>query len=133
MSSTRPALEFTRFLLAGGLGAIANYGSRFLFSLKFNYPVSIVLAYCVGMLTAFLLMRRYVFEAHRRRLAPQIWKFLLVNGLAVLQTLIVSLLLARWALPALGVVWQVEALAHAVGVGVPVFTSFILHKRATFA
>ena len=133
MKPVVPAPRFTRFLLAGALAAIANYGSRFLFSLNFNYPVSIVLAYCVGMLTAFLLMRRYVFEAHGRPLLPQIWKFVSVNGLAVGQTLIVSLVLARWALPALGIVWQVDALAHAVGVAVPVFTSFLLHKRATFA
>jgi len=56
-----------------------------------------------------------------------------VNGLAIAQTLVVSLVLARWVLPWLGVTWQVEALAHAAGVAVPVLSSFVLHKRATFS
>jgi putative flippase GtrA len=125
--------QFPRFLAAGGLAAGANYGSRFVFSAWFGFATAIVLAYGVGMLTAFVLMRRYVFDAHGRALLPQAVKFALVNALAVLQTLAVSLLLARWALPALGLSWQVEALAHAAGVVAPVFTSFVLHRRATFA
>ena len=46
----------------------------------------------------------------------------IVNLLALLQTLVVSLVLARWALPAIGVREHVEAIAHLVGVAVPVFT-----------
>jgi putative flippase GtrA len=133
VSSTRAGRQFARFLVVGGVAAIVNYSSRFVFSLWVAFPVAIVLAYGAGMVTAFVLMRRYVFDAHRRSFAPQVWKFVLVNCLAVLQTLAVSLLLARWVLPALGIVWQVEALAHAVGVLVPVATSFMLHKQATFA
>ncbi len=120
------------FVLAGGIAAAANYGSRFVFSLWFSYPVAIVLAYGVGMVTAFLLMRRFVFNAHGRALIPQVVKFVLVNLLAVVQTLIVSLVLSRWLLPLMGWTWQIEAVAHAVGVVVPVFTSYVLHKRATF-
>ena len=52
--------------------------------------------------------------------------------LAVLQTLVVSLVLARWLLPALGVTQHAEAIAHAVGVAVPVVTSYFGHKLATF-
>lgn len=125
--------RFLRFLVAGGVAAAANYGSRFAFSIWFSFSVAIVLAYCVGMLTAFVLMRRFVFAAHGRSMAPQVAKFVLVNGLAVLQTLAVSLFLARWAFPALGVNWHVEAMAHAAGVAVPVFTSYVLHKHATFS
>lgn len=133
MSATVAERRFLRFLLAGGLAAGANYGSRFAFSAWVSFPVAIVLAYCVGMLTAFLLMRRYVFDAHGRDLAPQAAKFVLVNVLAVLQTLAVSLLLARWVLPLLGMDRYAEALAHAAGVAVPVFTSYVLHKHATFS
>lgn len=125
--------QFSGFVLAGGLAAAANYGSRFAFSLAFSYPVAIVLAYGVGMVTAFLLMRRYVFRAHGRDWRPQAGRFVLVNVLAVAQTLAVSLVLARWVLPALGLVRHAEAVAHAIGVAVPVFSSFLLHKHATFA
>lgn len=126
------ARQVGRFLLAGGVAAAANYGSRFGFSLWFSYPAAIVLAYLVGMLVAFLLMRQYVFDGAGKPLGPQVLRFGLVNLLAVAQTLLVSLLLARWLLPALGVVQHAEAIAHAVGVAVPVVTSYLLHQRATF-
>ena len=124
--------RFGLFLVAGGIAAAANYGSRFGFSLWFSYPVAIVLAYLVGMTVAFLLMRQYVFDGRGKAFAPQVWRFTLVNALAVLQTLIVSLVLARWLLPALGITQHVEAIAHAVGVAVPVVTSYFGHRLATF-
>jgi putative flippase GtrA len=127
------AARFARFLLAGGLAAAANFGSRFLFSRVVDFAAAIVLAYAVGMAVAFLLMRRYVFDAHRRDFRPQALKFFAVNLLAVAQTLLVSLVLARWVLPALGWQWQTEAVAHAAGVAVPLASSFILHQRTTFA
>ncbi|MFN9030644.1 MAG: GtrA family protein [Betaproteobacteria bacterium] len=126
------ARRFGLFLVAGGLAAAANYGSRFGFSLWFSYPVAIVLAYLVGMTVAFILMRQYVFDGTGKALGPQVVKFILVNVLAVLQTLVVSLVLARWLLPALGVESHVEAIAHAFGVAVPAVTSYLGHKKATF-
>lgn len=124
--------RFALFLLAGGVAAAANYGSRFGFSVWFSYPVAIVLAYLVGMAVAFMLMRQYVFDGRGKALAPQVLRFVGVNALAVLQTLVVSLLLARWLLPAAGLETHVEAIAHAFGVAVPVITSYFGHRLATF-
>lgn len=124
--------RFTLFLIAGGIAAGANYASRFGFSLWFSYPTAIVLAYLVGMAVAFALMRQYVFEGRGKAWGPQILRFVGVNVLAVLQTLLVSLLLARWLLPAAGIVEHAEAIAHAVGVAVPVLTSYLGHRHATF-
>ena len=120
------------FLVAGGIAAAANYGSRFIFSLWFSFPVAIVLAYLVGMTVAFVLMRHYVFEGHGKALGPQIWKFTLVNLLAVAQTLVVSVVLARWLLPWAGFTQHVDAIAHAVGVAVPLVSSYFGHRLATF-
>ena len=124
--------QFLRFLIAGGVAAAANFGSRFVFSGFFEYGLAVFLAYLVGMLVAFLLMRGHVFDASAGPLAPQIVKFVGVNVLAVLQTLVISVLLARWLLPSLGVIDQAEALAHFVGVLVPVVTSYFGHKLLTF-
>jgi putative flippase GtrA len=124
--------QFALFLAAGGVAAAANYGSRFVFSLWTSYPVAIVLAYLVGMAVAFVLMRQYVFDARGKALVPQIGKFVAVNALAVLQTLVVSLVLARWVLPAMGVTTHAEAIAHLVGVAVPIVTSYFGHRHATF-
>ncbi len=124
--------RFGLFLVAGGIAALANYGSRFGFSVWFSYPVAIVLAYLVGMAVAFALMRQYVFDGRGKAIGPQALRFVGVNVLAVLQTLIVSLLLARWLLPATGIVEHAEAIAHAFGVAVPVVTSYFGHRLATF-
>lgn len=134
MKTIRSLLEnqFFRFLMAGGIAAGANFGSRFLFSVWCPYAVAIVLAYLVGMCVAFLLMRAYVFDARSGALGPQIAKFVAVNVLAVLQTLVISLFLARWLLPRMGVTSDVEAIAHLVGVLVPVVTSYVGHRMATF-
>lgn len=125
--------QFLRFLVAGGIAAGANYGSRFFFSRFFDYEFSIIFAYFIGMLVAFLLMRGHVFDAKQHALLPQVVKFAGVNMLAVIQTLLISLALARWVLPIVGVINDdAEALAHLVGVLVPVVTSYFGHKLLTF-
>ncbi len=124
--------QFFCFLFAGGIAAGANYGSRFLFSRWVGYEQAIVLAYLVGMLVAFMLMRGHVFEAKDKAIASQVAKFVGVNILAVLQTLIISVVLARWLLPGWGIVDHAEALAHLAGVLVPVVTSYFGHKFLTF-
>jgi putative flippase GtrA len=124
--------QFILFLLAGGIAAGANFGSRFLFSLFVGYKSAIVIAYGVGMIAAFLLMRGHVFEAQDKVLAPQLWKFAGINMLAILQTLIISVVLASYIFPAFGVVKNAEAYAHLVGVLVPAVTSYFGHKLWSF-
>jgi len=124
--------QFVLFVVVGGIAAGANYGSRFAFSQWVGYPVAIVLAYLVGMAVAFALMRQYVFEGRGKALAPQIVTFVAINALGLLQTLVVSLALARWVLPRLGVTEHAEAIAHAAGVAVPVVTSYFGHRHGTF-
>ena len=126
-----PGAQFFRFLLAGGVAAAANYGSRFAFSAVLPYAAAIACAYAVGMIVAFTLMRQYVFFAGGQPWAPQVARFLAINALALLQTLVVSLLLARWLRPVAGEA-QAQAIGHLVGVVVPVFTSFLGHRHATF-
>ena len=124
--------QFIRFLVAGGIAAAANYGSRFLFSTWLSYGPAIVLAYLIGMGVAFVLMRQHVFSATGTALGPQVVKFVAVNLLAVVQTLVISLVLARWVLPSLGIVTHAEAVAHLAGVLVPVATSYFGHRMLTF-
>jgi len=124
--------EFLKFLVAGGIAAAANVLSRILFSRFMGLEAAVILAYCVGMLVAFVLMRSQVFPRSGSRLSHQVAKFVAVNLAAVLQTLVITLLLARWALPALGVRHFVEEIAHIVGVCVPVVTSYFGHKHFSF-
>lgn len=123
--------QFAKFLVAGGLAAGSNFGSRFIFSTFMSYGLSIVFAYLVGMLFAFLLMRGHVFDARSGPILGQVVKFTLINALTVLQTLAISLLLASWLSQWVSVD-ESEALAHLVGVLVPVVTSYFGHKYLTF-
>ncbi|CTP82874.1 hypothetical protein A6R71_02155 [Xanthomonas translucens pv. arrhenatheri] len=124
--------KFIKFLLAGGTAAAANFGSRILLGQVMPYTWSIVVAYLIGMLTAFVLNRMFVFEAASTGLRHQAIWFTLINIAAVLQTLACSLVLARWMFPAMGMRFHPETLAHAIGVAVPVFTSYFGHKALTF-
>jgi putative flippase GtrA len=124
--------QFALFILVGGTAAAVNFGSRIVFSLWLGYATAIVLAYLLGMTTAFILNRLFVFRTTTTALHHQMMWFVIVNLFAVAQTLAISLLLARWLLPAIGWAWQPELCAHAVGVAVPVITSYIGHKKLSF-
>lgn len=124
--------QFAGFLIAGGIAALVNFGSRIVFSLALGYATSIVLAYLAGMVTAFLLNRHGVFAPSGKALGVEAAWFTLVNVLAVLQTLAISLLLANLVLPELGIEALRREIAHAVGIMVPVVTSYYGHRYWTF-
>lgn len=125
--------QFIAFLVTGGVAAIFNFVARIALNQWMPFSYAVVLAYGVGMVTAFLLARAFVFQGSRQSVHKSAGFFVLVNLVAVAQTWAVSMLLARWALPALGVTHFVPEIAHAVGVAVPVFTSYLGHKRWSFA
>jgi len=124
--------QFALFIVAGGLAAGINFGSRILLSQWLPYVTAIVIAYCLGMITAFTLNKLLVFNQASNRLHHQVLWFIAINLAAVAQTVGISLLLARWVLPGLGVDFHNETIAHAIGVAVPVVTSYIGHKRFSF-
>ena len=124
--------RFFRFLVAGGIAAMANILSRIGFSLFMPLEAAVVLAYCVGMLVAFVLMRAHVFEASSGEARRQGLKFIGVNVAALLQTLVVTTVLARWVLPSMGIGYGADTVAHVVGVCVPVVTSYFGHKHFSF-
>ena len=127
------ARQFAIFVFCGGLAACANLGSRWLFSHWLPYATAIVLAYLVGMLTGYLLFKFFVFaSAHSHRVLRETLWYALVNALALAQTLLISLLLARWLFPKMGMSFHAEDIAHLFGVAVPVFTSYLGHKYLTF-
>ncbi|SLM25545.1 GtrA family protein [Stenotrophomonas indicatrix] len=131
----RPAVprQFLLFLIAGGTAAAINFGSRILFSQYMHYVPAIVLAYCLGMITAFTLNKLFVFEHAGNRLHHQILWFVLINLAAVVQTILISLLFARYVFPWSGIDFHNETLAHGIGVAVPVVTSYVGHKYLSFA
>lgn len=127
--------NFVHFLLVGGLAALVNFSSRIAFNrVVHSYAIAIVLAYLVGVITAFFLNKHFTFSQHEVEHSDwkQFYYFCIINVLGITQTLLVSLLLARIVLPALGVTWAVEEIAHFIGLSVPVVTSYLGHKYITF-
>ena len=124
--------QFVAFLITGGIAAAVNFGTRILYNAWINYSLSIVISYLTGMVTAFILARVFVFQESSEALHRSALYFMLVNIAAVAQTWIVSMLLAYYALPALGIQRYVKEIAHGIGIAIPVFTSYIGHKRWTF-
>lgn len=124
--------EFFRFALAGGVAAAVNILSRWLLSSFMRFEIAVVVAYLIGMLTAFVLTRHFVFERSERHVRSEAMRFALVNMVALMQVWIVSVGLAEWGLPWLGWVWQKDLVAHVVGVVSPIATSYFGHKKFTF-
>jgi putative flippase GtrA len=124
--------KFIRFLAVGGFAALVNIGSRALLSRWIPYVPAIVIAYGIGMATAYILFRALVFGKAGHGVRREVLMFVVVNILAVGQVLLVSVVLAWYVLPAIGLSNHAETIAHIVGVSVPAFTSFLGHKYWTF-
>lgn len=124
--------QFALFVAAGGTAALVNFGSRIALSRFMPYVPAIVVAYCIGMATAFLLNRAFVFAGATNPMREQVAWFVLVNAVAVAQTVLISLFFARVVFPWVGMGFHPDTLAHAVGVVAPVFTSYLGHKRLSF-
>lgn len=124
--------QFLVFLLTGGTAAAINFFSRIIYNQWFDFSVAVILAYLTGMVSAFVLAKVFVFRDSKQSIRHSILFFTLVNLIAALQTWGISMVLKYHVLPAIGVEKFVSEIAHAVGVAVPVFTSYIGHKRWSF-
>ena len=124
--------QLFRFLLAGGFAACVNFFSRIVLSNWMPYTAAIFGAFVCGLLTAFVINRELVFTEAAKPLRHQVFWFVAINLAALLQTLAISLLLAWVAFPAIGFDRHAETVAHAIGIGIPVITSYVGHKYITF-
>ncbi len=124
--------QFIAFLLTGGAAAAVNFGSRIIYNQWTGFSTAVILAYITGMITAFVLAKLFVFKDSQQSVHKSALIFTLVNLVAVLQTWGVSIGLAYYVLPTLGVTAYVKEIAHAAGVTFPVFTSYLGHKHLSF-
>lgn len=126
------AKRFASFVITGGLAALVNLVSRWLLSHVLLYEVAVSFAYLVGMTTAFVLARRFVFARGEGTWLAQYGRFALVNAFSFLMVLGVSAGLLRLVLPALGWTWHPEEIAHFAGVVSPIVLSYLAHKHYSF-
>jgi putative flippase GtrA len=132
VTKTFMSREFLVFLLTGGFAAAVNWGSRIVYNLWMPYSAAIAVAYVTGMITAFILAKLFVFKKSTQSTGKSVLFFTIVNLVAVLQTWAVSVGLAYYLFPRLGLNWHDRDIAHLIGVAVPVFTSYVGHKKLSF-
>lgn len=123
---------FIKFLLVGGVAAAVNWGSRFGFALFMSLGWSVAAAYLVGMATAYVLSRVFVFEPSGRTVWDEALRFTVVNLFALAIVELVTLGLTRVVFPAVRFSWHADAIAHAVAVLSPAVTSYLGHRHFTF-
>ncbi len=124
--------QFIAFLVAGAIAVTVNFCSRILYNYSFSFSTSVLLAYITGMVASFILAKLFVFKESQQTFMRSIVFFILVNLIGMLQTWIISLLLAYHVLPALGIKSFSLEIAHAIGLVFPTFTTYLGHKFWTF-
>lgn len=122
---------FFNFITLGALAGFLNFFSRIILSLVFNFHISVLVAQIFGMFVAFFLFRNYVFKAEKR--SSQWVRFLMVNIISLIIVLIVSHIFAYFLLPSIGIHRFKYEIAHLIGIGSTVITSFLLHKFWTYS
>jgi len=124
--------QFIVFIFFSCLSTAVNLTSRFLFSYILSYALAIVAAYIVGASVAFIFNRKITFKGGSGEVSKQIRGFIIVNIIGLLQTLAVSLVLRYYILPAIGFSFYLNEVAHFIGSGTTVFTSFLGYKYFSF-
>ncbi len=124
--------QFSKFVVVGGIAALINFVSRIFFSYAISYRWAIVWAYLLGMLTAYVLQRIFVFAASGKHPLKEFVHFTLVNMVAIIQVWVISVGLAEYLFPSLGFEWFAKEIAHAIGITIPAISSYYGHKYISF-
>lgn len=122
-----------RFVITGGFAAGINFLSRIGLSEFVSYRYAVFFAYLIGMITAFILSKLFVFDKSGKTAWNEFAKFTIVNIVAVIQVWLISVGLVEYGFPAINFVFYPEEIAHLIGISVPVISSYYGHKYFTFA
>lgn len=125
--------EFAAFVIAGAIAAAVNWLSNVLLLFVIPLEYSVILAYLIGMTTAYILNRLFVFKLSGRRVHEEYFRFATVNVIALAQVWLVTVGLARFVMPAIDWTFYPAETAHAIGVVSPIMTSYLGHRYFTFS
>jgi len=128
----RSSRQFIAFALVGLASTICNLASRYGFEVFLTYEFSLIGANAVGVISAFLMNRWFVFRSTDSRLIAELSRFVAVNLVGIAIAWAVAVLLYRHVFPMLAVTWHPDLLAHAIGIAVPVLPNYLAHRVWTF-
>ena len=124
--------EFLYFIFTGGIAALVNIITRFIFSFFLNFTLSILSSYLIAMLLSYCLAKRFVFKKSKKPITTSFAIFSLINLLAICQTLLISLIFREYLSGKIVNINYINFISHTLGVFTPVFTSFLGHKYFSF-
>jgi len=123
--------QFALFLFVGGTAAFINWSSRLAISSFFSFPAAVSIAYMIGMATAFMLNRLFIFKRSERPILKQARDFIIIN-FSFMPVVLCSSIFIEKILRHMGMVLYTEAVAHGLSVSLPAILSFLLYKFVAF-
>lgn len=123
--------QFLGFIAVGGLAAICNWVSRIILSQSLPLSWAVVVAYLIGMTTAFLLNSFFVFQESKKVKHKQARDFILIN-LGFLPLVIFATVKINDILNHFGVILYAKEFAHAIAIALPMFFTFLFYKFVAF-
>lgn len=123
--------QFLLFLGVGTSAAALNWLTRLVLDNWISFPAAVLLAYVVGMTTAFELNRRFVFPTSPRPVFKQAKVFILIN-LAFLPVVWGASILFKALLDDVGTMNFTEGIAHGLALALPVLITFLIYKFIAF-
>jgi putative flippase GtrA len=124
--------QFFLFILAGGAAAAIHWSSRIWLNQYVDFRMALVCAYVIGIASAYVLNKRFVFTQSGRDVRSEVRWFVLFNVAAFPLVWWASVLLAEQVMPSLGILWHPREIAHAIAISLPLVLNFYLHKFITF-
>ncbi len=124
--------QFARFILVGGAALAVHWAARIVINRWLDFNASIVIAYAIGICTAYVLNRWLVFPKSGRRLQTEVMYFALVNVIAFPVVWGLSWLLGEVVLPPVMRTDLARAAGHGIAITCPVFFNYAAHKLITF-
>ncbi|OGT37184.1 MAG: hypothetical protein A3F11_05930 [Gammaproteobacteria bacterium RIFCSPHIGHO2_12_FULL_37_14] len=124
--------QFYKFLMACSIAAGLNFLSRILLGLFMSYKTSIIVAYLIGIITAYILCHYFVFQPKKNNKKAQIAYFITVNIFSIMLTVTASTYLANHGLWFIHREFTRLELAHFIGICVPMISGYFGHKYLSF-
>jgi putative flippase GtrA len=123
--------QFIYFLFAGSTAALVNFTSRILLRSYLDIVFSAVIAYSLGLLTAFILYKRLVFPFSGKPLNFQLRRFLSIQ-IGFMPVVIIIFISLSGIFNTMGLGNFSEPIAHALSIGMPALITFLLYKLLVF-
>lgn len=121
-----------RFVVAGGFATAVSWLVRFPLSLFLPFAAAVAVAQMIGMVVGFFSYQRFVYAGSDRHVAHQVRDFIIVNLVTSVIVTAVAVVLAKHTLPWLGLTWQTEAIAYALGIATGAVCNYFGHKSFSF-